>query len=191
MFQSFAGVALLAGCPGQSNSDLPAAAPAGIEVRDATGEITARVVGGRPCRATVEGVELQIGADPLVAMVGNIRWDGLDVATETGRKLTLTRNGARTAEVVTDGARISVLEDQGIAVIRAQLTDDTAPVFDAANTNVRTAKRSGTNVTIGDMTVTGTQDLLLAALLTAHEIGPEVRALAACHRLLLLQKSAP
>lgn len=172
-------------------------APAGVEVRDATGEITARVVLGRPCRAKVEGVELQIGANPLVAMVGNVRWDGveseLDTAreVETGRKVTLVRNGLRAAELIIDGNRIQVMDDQGIAVIRMHVKDDTAPVYDAANTNVRTASRSGTNVTIGDMTVTGTQDLLLAALLTAHELGPEVRALAACHRLLLLQKSAP
>lgn len=187
MFRSFAGVALLAGCPGQSAADSPVAAPAGIEVRDATGETTARVVSGRPCRAMVEGVDLQVGVNPLVAMVGNVRWDGV----EDGTKVTLTRNGVRAAELVTDGNRIQVLDDHGIAVIRTHVKDDTAPVYDAANTNVRTAKRSGTNVTIGDMTVAGTQDLLLAALLTAHELGPEVRALAACHRLLLLQKSAP
>ena len=187
MFRSFAGVALLAGCPGQSSADSPAAPSAGVEVRDATGEITARVVAARPCRAMVEGIDVQVGANPLVTMVGNVRWDGV----EDGTKVTLTRNGVRAADLVTDGNRIQVLDDHGFAVIRTKLEDDTAPVFDAANTNVRTAKRSGTNVTIGDMTVTGTQDLLLAALLTAHEIGPEVRALAACHRLLLLQKSAP
>lgn len=187
MFRSFAGVALLAGCPGQSQSDLPAAVPAGIEVRDAVGEVTARVVAGRPCRATVEGVELQVGANPLVAMVGNVRWEG----AESASGMTLTRNGARAAEVVTDASKVQVNDDKGIPVIRARLEGETAPVLDAASTTVRTAKLSGTNVTIGDMTVTGTQDLLLAALLTAHEIGPEVRALAACHRLLLLQKSAP
>jgi hypothetical protein len=187
MFRSFAGVALFAGCSGQSVPDSPAVAPAGIEVRDAVGEVTARVVPGRPCRALIEGFDLQIGASPLVTMVGNVRWGGV----ESGTKLTLTRDGVRAAEVVTDGARIQVMDDAGIAAIRTNVVNDTAPVFDAANTNVRTAKRSGTNVTIGDMTVTGTQDLLLAALLTAHELAPEVRALAACHRLLLLQKSAP
>jgi hypothetical protein len=187
MFRSFAGVALLAGCPGQSTSDLPAAVPAGIEVRDALGEVTARVVAGRPCRAMVEGVDLQVGANPLVAMVGNTRWDGVDTATGT----TLTKNGVRAAEIVSDSGKLQINDDKGIPVIRARIDGDSVPVLDAANTNVRTAKRSGTSVTIGDMTVTGTQDLLLAALLTAHEIGPEVRALAACHRLLLLQKSAP
>lgn len=187
MFRSFAGVALLAGCPGQSTSDVPAAAPAGIEVRDALGEVTARVIAGRPCRAMIEGVDLQVGANPLVAMVGNTRWDGVD----TARGATLTRNGVRAAEIVADAGTLQINDDQGIPVIRARTDGDTVPVLDAANTTVRTAKRSGTSVTIGDMTVTGTQDLLLAALLTAHEIGPEVRALAACHRLLLLQKSAP
>jgi hypothetical protein len=187
MFRSFAGVALLAGCPGQSTSDLPVAAPAGIEVRDALGEVTARVIAGRPCRAMVEGVDLQIGASPLVAMVGSARWDGVDTATGT----TLRKNGVRTAEIVSDAGKLQINDDKGIPVIRARIDGDTVPVLDAANTTVRTATRSGTNVAIGDMTVTGTQDLLLAALLTAHEIGPEVRALAACHRLLLLQKSAP
>jgi hypothetical protein len=55
---------------------------------------------------------------------------------------------------------------------------------------VRTATRSATGVTIGDMTVTGTHDLLLAAVLSAPELGPEVRALAACHRLLPSTKAA-
>lgn len=156
-------------------------------MRDALGEITARVVGGRPCRAMIEGVDLQVGANPLVAMVGNTRWDGVDTASGT----TLTRNGVRAAEIVSAPGSLQINDDKGIPVIRARLDGDSVPVLDAANTNVRTATRSGTNVAIGDMTVTGTQDLLLAALLTAHEIGPEVRALAACHRLLLLQKSAP
>lgn len=156
-------------------------------MRDAVGEVTARLVAGRPCRAMVEGVDLQIGAEPLVAMVGNVRWDGV----ETAKSTTLTRNGVPAAEIVVEAGKLQINDDKGIPVIRARLEGETAPVLDAANTTVRTAKRSGTNVTIGDMTVTGTQDLLLAALLTAHELGPEVRALAACHRLLLLQKSAP
>ena len=187
MFRSFVGVALLAGCHGQSTPDLPAAAPLGIEVRDALGEVTARLVAGRPCRAMVEGVDLQVGASPLVAMVGNTRWDGVETATGT----TLTKNGVRAAEIVADSGALQINDDKGIPVIRARIAGDSAPVLDAANTNVRTASRSGTSVTVGDMTVTGTQDLLLAALLTAHEIGPEVRALAACHRMLLPQKSAP
>jgi len=102
----------------------------------------------------------------------------------------LTRDGDRAARIVVDGTRLQILDDRGIAVIRLRADADTATVLDGANTTVRTAKRSATSITVGDMTVTGTQDLLLAALLTAHEIGPEVRALAACHRLLLLQKSA-
>jgi len=155
-------------------------------VRDALGDVAARVVAGRPCRATVDGVDLQIGGEPLVAMVGNVRWAGVDEADGT----TLTRDGDRAARIVVDGTRLQILDDRGIAVIRLRADADTATVLDGANTTVRTAKRSATSITVGDMTVTGTQDLLLAALLTAHEIGPEVRALAACHRLLLLQKSA-
>lgn len=187
MFRSFAGVALVAGCSGRSASDSPALVPVAVEVRDALGEVTARVLAGRPCRAMVEGIDLQIGAEPLVTMVGLVRWAGVDEDGGT----TLTRDGVRAAKIVVDGAKINILDDRGIPVIRLRTEGDTATVLDAANTTVRTAVRSATSIAVGDMTVTGTQDLLLAALLTAHEIGPEVRALAACHRLLLPQKSAP
>jgi len=187
MFRSLVGVALVAGCSGQSTADSPAVAPAGIEVRDALGEVTVRVVAGRPCRAEVDGIELQIGAEPLVTMVGNVRWAG----TTDGGETTLTRDGLRAAKIVVDGPRINILDDRGIPVIRLRTEGDTATALDAANTTVRTAVRSATSIAVGDQVVTGTQDLLLAALLTAHEIGPEVRALAACHRMLLLQKSAP
>ena len=52
----------------------------------------------------------------------------------------------------------------------------------------RVAKRTPQGISVGDVTVTGTDDLLLAALLTAHEAGAEVRGLAACHRLLPIVK---
>ena len=51
---------------------------------------------------------------------------------------------------------------------------------------VRRLTLAGDKITADDpaMTITGTSDLVLAALLSAPELLPEVRALAACQRVL-------
>jgi hypothetical protein len=180
-------VALVAGCQGRSSTeDLPAAPPA-IEVHDAKGAVTARVVPGHPCRATVDGVELLVGGRPLVAQVGEIRWAGVDDASGT----VLEKDGVAVARIfpadVTPGA-VDVIGPDGIALLRVKVDGDSAPVVGASGAVERVAKRTPKGISVGDVTVTGTDDLLLAALLTAPEAGAEVRGLAACHRLLPIVK---
>ena len=61
---------------------------------------------------------------------------------------------------------------------------DNGDIADKANALVRRAVVSGNAVAIGELTVTGTTDIAIAAMLTARETVPEVRALAACHYLI-------
>ena len=66
---------------------------------------------------------------------------------------------------------------------------------DRAGVVVRQVVRAPSGITVGPLqpgatvTVTGTDDLLLAAVLSATEAIPEVRGLAACHRLFPFEKA--
>lgn len=151
-----------------------------IEVVDATKSVTARVVPGRPCRATVDGVELLVGGRPLVAQIGSDRWTGEDSPSGT----TLKKNDQIVARIHAK----QIFDANGIPIIRVM---DNGDIADKANALVRKAVVSGNAVTIvatrplaGELTVTGTTDIAIAAMLTARETVPEVRALAACHYLI-------
>jgi hypothetical protein len=166
---------LVGGCRCGADRPEPPPPPPAIEVRDAAGAVTARVVPGHPCRATVEGVELLVGGRPLVAQQGEVRWTGEDAANGT----TLKKNAEPVARVYArqlfgaDGVPfLRVLEDGAIA--------------DRAGAIVRRAATApaGGAVTIGGVTVSGTTDVVLAAMLAAPEVPPDVRAMVACHFLL-------
>jgi len=164
----------LVGCQG---SPAPAPMPRTvIEVVDASQAVIARVVPGHPCRATVDGVEMLVGAAPLVAQVGADRWTG--EAAEHGT--TLAKNGRVVARLHAG----QLFDPDGIPIIRVL---ETGEIADKANTVLRTAKPGTNSVQIGDVTVTGTSDITLAAMLTARETVPEVRALAACQSLFTKQ----
>ena len=144
-----------------------------IEVVDATKSVTARVVPGRPCRATVDGIELLVGGRPLVAQIGSDRWTGEDSPAGT----TLKKNDQIVARIHAK----QIFDANGIPIIRVM---DNGDIADKANALVRRAVVSGNAVAIGELTVTGTTDIAIAAMLTARETVPEVRALAACHYLI-------
>lgn len=166
------GIAALGGCRGHAE---PAPPPPAIEVREASGAVTARVVPGHPCRATVEGAELLVGGRPLVAQDGAARWTGEDAANGT----TLKRDDAPVARVY---AR-QLFDADGIPILRV-LPDGS--VTNRASAVVRHAAvaPTGDAVTVGTAIVTGTTDIVLAAMLAAPEAPPRVRALVACHFLL-------
>lgn len=169
MSSPFVALALAAaGC--QQSPPPPKRVPA-IEVKDATGAVTSRVVHGRPCRATVDGVELLVGR-PLVAQVGSDRWTGEDAANGTTLKL----NDRPVARIHAK----QLFDAEGIPLVRVL---DTGDVVDKSNAVVRKAVAGKDAVTIGDVTVTGTTDLVLAVMLTAREAPAPVRGLAACHFL--------
>ena len=165
---------------GCQTTDAPKPVPktSAIEVLDATHSVIARVVPGRPCRATVDGVELLIGSlgggrPGLVAQIGTDRWTGEDASNGT----TLRKNDQIVARIHAK----QIFDANGIPIIRVM---DNGDIADKANALVRKAVVSGNAVTIGEQTVTGTTDFAIAAMLTARETVPEVRALAACHYLL-------
>lgn len=154
-----------------------------IELRDAEGMVTARVVPGRPCRASVDGVELLVGAQPLVAQHGAARWTGEDAANGT----TFKKNDAAIARI---HAR-QLFDGEGTPILRVL---DNGDLADPAGAIVGRATATGRDVTVrqprGDATVTNTHDVVLAAMLAARAASPEVRALAACHLLFSSEKSS-
>lgn len=154
-------------------------ASSAIEVHDLAQGVTAKITPGHPCRASVDGIDMQVGGNPMVAQVGTMRWTGED----RGNGITLLKDGDAIARIVEDGT--ALIDPQGIAMMR--VSGDA--IIDRQNAVVRhvVATDKGIEVQPGP-TVTGTDDRLLAAVLTAVEAPPEVRAMAACHRLFALEK---
>ncbi len=183
---------LLIGCQngGSSGSAAaksePAAPSHAIEVHDLSGTVTARVVPGHPCRATVDNVELLVGGEPLVAQHGETRWSSDD----RGNGLSILRDTEVVARIVDDKpGELSLIDAQGIPMIRVLTQGDDVQVIDKQSAVVRHLTRSGKGVEVQPgPVVTGTDDRLLVAALTAVEAPPEVRALAACHRLFAREK---
>ncbi|CAN5700719.1 hypothetical protein BH11MYX2_BH11MYX2_20860 [soil metagenome] len=193
-------IVLLSACQGSTatpasaqGSDAPNAAeapprPVLVEAKDSTGKIVARVAPSTPCEVTIEGLSLDVDRR-LSADNGPIKY----TSAATNGDLTLLKDGqafARIGEPTPN--ELALFDDQGIASIRVSVSGGDAVVRDKAGSPVRELRRSGPSIIIsssaGDITVTGTSDLLLAAVLTATEASLEVRALAACHRM---QKAAP
>ncbi len=161
--------------------ELPDPAPAAVEVRDAQGEVVASVRPGRPCRGTVGTTELLVGSSPLVSQVGDVRWHG-DVRPNGTMLLRDDREIARVADAA---GELGVYDPAGIPIVRIAATGTGATVADHASRVVHRATLQPKAVTIDApaLVVTGTRDAMLAALLSAPEVQPEVRVLAACERL--------
>ncbi len=167
---------LVAGCQGKSEPDPPRPPPAVVEAR-VGGATIAHIIAGHPCRAEIDGDELMIGTQPLVAQVGATRWSGDDGEGST----TLRRDGAPIVRLRdAQEAVIEVFDPHGTALLR--LSADGA-IAGGRDEVVRRAELTHGGVKIGDAVITGTGDIPLAALVAAPELIPEVRALAACHRL--------
>jgi hypothetical protein len=179
---------LLASCQGspasQQSERAPnaVAVPAAIEVRDRAGTVLASVSPALPCRARVDGSsELVVAGRPVDITLGNIHWTADD---DNGGTL-VKRDGevvARIAPATGSSDELGGFRAVGVASGRAMLADGAARVIDGQRVVLRTATRTPSGITAGDRTVTGTDDVLLAAILSAPEVAPEVRALAACLR---------
>jgi len=175
---SIAASVLVAGCQGKSEPDPPRPPPAVIEAR--TGSTTlAHIIAGHPCRAEIDGDELLIGTQPLVAQVGNTRWSGDDTVGDG--TTTLRKDGAAVVRLRdAQEAAIEVFDPRGVAILR--LSADGA-IANGSGEILRRAEAVRGSIRIGDAVVTGTTDVALGVLITAPELIPEVRGLAACHRL--------
>ncbi len=158
-----------------------------VEVREGT-KLVASVRPGHPCRAAIGPLEMIIGGPPLVSQLGDTRWSGVDGANGT----TLAREGDRIARIfpVNDRSSVSVFDLDGIAMLRVQATPAGATVSDAASNPLRQLAMTGGVIKTDhpELVVTGTHDVLLASVLTAPELTPEIRMLAACERVLVTEK---
>ena len=161
-------------CACQS-TEAPARVTRVIEARDPAGAVSARVIPGHPCRATVEGIELLVGGRPLVAQLGSTRWTGEDATNGT----TLRQNDKPVARIHAK----QIFDAEGIPLLRVM---DNGDIVDRQSRIIRKAIVVGSGVRVGDFTVSGVsaEDLPLAAMLTAPELDPTLRGLAVCHYLL-------
>ena len=181
-----------AGCQTKSSADsVQDQPPRGIELRDASGKVTARVIPGHPCRATIDDHELLIGTSPLVMQLGDVRWTGDLAANGT----TFKRNDTPVARMFPDDQpdAVGLYNAEGVALFTTSAVADgnkVALISGAGAVVATVAKLRGT-IEIGDRTLSGTDDLMLAALLAAPDASPEVRGLAACHRLFPPAKAVP
>jgi hypothetical protein len=199
-------LAALAGCRDKSRDAAPAPGPdqkPDVEVRDGTGNVVAQLRQSRPCRATIgppqprsgeekqarSQIELIVGGPPLVSTLGDTKWEGADEPNGT----ILIRNGERIARVYPVGqpAAGGVFDLHGVAQARITVAGDVATLENKASVPVRRLTLAGDKITADDpaLTITGTNDLVLAALLSAPELLPEVRMLAACQRVLVTKDS--
>lgn len=165
-------------------------APTSIEVQDADDRVVAELKPIRPCRGSVPpGDELIVGGPPILATEGSAQWMGSAGSNGT----TYERDGERIARLfpTNDPNNAAVIDMHGIAMVRISVEGDRATVKNGAGMPVRFIKRGDAGsagptliVDTPALTVIGTDDLVLAGLLSAPELVPQVRILAACERVL-------
>jgi hypothetical protein len=156
-----------------------------VEVREGT-KVVASIRPGKPCRATIGPTEMIIGGPPLISQLGDTRWTGAESPSGT----TLAREGDPVVRIKGDLATLSVFGADGIATLVVHTTPAGANVTDATARLMRTLEVKSDQIVADHppLVVTGTHDVLLASLLTAPELAPEVRMLAACERVLVTEK---
>lgn len=174
------------GCQAKSDPPPAPALPEAVVVRDSKGTTLAELRPGHPCRATIGPVELLVGGPPLVAQNGDTRWVGDD----EGNGTMLSRNNTPVARIfpVGDPSAAAVLDPEGVAMVRVQKGGGDVTVSNGAGQTVRqlhTRVDGGVVIDKPAATASGTKDLVLVALLTAPELAPEVRMIAACQRVLV------
>ncbi|MDB4955466.1 MAG: hypothetical protein JWO36_3035 [Myxococcales bacterium] len=173
-------VLALVGCQEKPKA-LPAPSVTTIEVRDGAGRVLASLRVGHPCRATVDRVELFVGGPPLVSQHGDERWTGNHGPDGT----LLLRDGTTVARVFpTDQpGELAVFDKSGVALVSVVATKDAASVSSGGHL-IRQLARKGDAISVDppEFTISGTTDLILAAVLSAPELVPEVRGLVACER---------
>ena len=159
-------------------------APVPVEVRDAKGMTAARVIPSHPCRAEIDGSELIVGSQPLVAQVGSVRWSGDDGSNGT----MLKSDHTAVARLASSSNELAVYDPEGIAMIKITLAGaDGASVVNHEGVTVRHVDKTPAGFAVklddGVESITGTSDAILAGILTSPELTRPVRALAACRRV--------
>ncbi|HUS31358.1 MAG TPA: hypothetical protein VMZ53_22760 [Kofleriaceae bacterium] len=180
---------VLAACQDKQPPAAPPA-PASVDVTDADGHLVAELKLIRPCRGSVPPFnELIVGGPPILASEGSAQWLGTTAANGT----TYEKDGERLARLypINDPKTAAVLDMHGVAQVRILVEGDKGVVQNGAGMPIRNLSKgaagsAGPSVVIDapPLTVTGTDDLVLAALISAPELVPQVRILAACERVL-------
>lgn len=171
-------VALL-GCQGKSEK--APEPPKIVEVRDDHAATVARIESGPPCRATFGGSELVIDAKSSLESAG-AKWTSED----RGRDWAVLKDGQLFARIVdSDEDQIAghtdVIDPNGVAIVRVKELHHQITVANAGGVRLRSGE--GAPLAIGGVTVSGTDNARLAALVASPEVAPEVRALFACREL--------
>ena len=170
------------GCGGRVEPPAPAPVVP-IEVRDAT-SVVATIRPDRPCRASVGPIELIVGKEPFVAELGETEWRG-----ERGSAgMFFLENGRKVARLFPDldAQSATVFGQAGEPLVRIEATPASATIRDSSGRTLRTLTTKPNAIAIDNpqQTITGTHDLVLAALIGAQALEPEIRMLAACDRVL-------
>jgi hypothetical protein len=166
------------GCQGSSPRSSEAATSL-VEVRDAKGTVVDSVQKGKPCRTQFEGTQLEVQDGKLAA--GSAHW----TTEKRPNGTAMMKDGEMVARMVElqeekRAARVEFYDPKGIAIVRVSRLDGYLSVGDAGSRRVRQGNSGSDVITVGDLYVSGTDDLLLAGVVTATEVPPEVRALAVC-----------
>ena len=177
------------GCQEKSR-EAKALPPPDVKVVDATGAVVAELRQIRPCRALIGTQEMIVAGPPIQSTVGSVTWTGSDDVNGT----TFLRGDERIARMfpLADATSGAVFDMQGIAQVRIKVNGQVANVENRAGAVVRKLTLAGGTITSSDpaLTITGTDDLVLAGLLSAPELLPEIRSLAACTRVLVKKGGA-
>jgi len=166
----------------QARASQPPSPTPSIEARDAKGGVDAELRTGHPCRARIGPIELQIGGPPLVALLGETRLTGM--AGDGGTTLASDGQTLVRLQPSSDRRELDVFDASGNALVRIVGDGTGASIQGATRHPLHHVAAKGDDFVFDDGvgTVHGTHDAVLAALLLAPELLPEVRMLAACER---------
>jgi hypothetical protein len=175
------------GC--QTKSEKAPEVPKIVEVRDEHDVSVASIhpgQPGRPCHAQLTGKDLVVDDKPSLES-GGATW-----TTEKRQNgLAMLKDGQLVARIVEppveDGSvgHIDVVDPNGVALVRIDRDHSRITVATAGGIRLREGRSLGQNkpIQIGSASITGTDDRLLAALIAAPEVPPEIRAIYACTEL--------
>ena len=138
----------------------------------------------RPCRAAVGPIELIVGKDPFIAELGETEWTG-----ERGSAgMFFLENGRKIARVFpeNDPRQATIFGQTGEPVVHIEAAGSNVTITDGSGRVLRTLTLMTSSIAVDKPheMITGTRDVVLAGMIAAQELEPEVRMLAACDRVL-------
>ena len=165
--------------------DAAPVAPRAIEARDASGAVVASLVPGKPCHVSIQAggaLAVEVAGPPLAADVAGVHWTG----DHRDNGTTVARAGVAIARVYGHEATLSLFDPAGVPMLRVDEHAGAVDVSDAGRRLLRHVTPKGDALAVDSpaLTVTGTRDAQLVALLVSPELAPELRMLAACERVL-------